>query len=50
MDRQEAIRDMMDSIQQGKAADVQTKFNAIMQDRASAAVDDYKQELSKSVF
>tara|TARA_R110002153_G_scaffold77667_8_gene199267 strand:- start:822 stop:1076 length:255 start_codon:yes stop_codon:yes gene_type:complete len=50
MDREAAIRDMMNSIAQGKSADVQTKFNSLMMDRASDAVIDYKQELSKSVF
>lgn len=50
MDREAAIRDMMDSMAQGKSADVQTKFNSLMFDRASDAVNDYKQELAKSVF
>ena len=50
MDREAAIRDMMNSMAQGKSADVQTKFNSLMMDRASDAVNDYKQELSKSVF
>ena len=50
MDREAAIRDMMDSMAQGKSADVQTKFNSLMFDRAADAVNDYKQELSKSVF
>lgn len=50
MDREAAIRDMMDSMAQGKSSDVQTKFNSLMFDRASDAVNDYKQELSKSVF
>ena len=50
MDRQAQIRDMLDSMAQGKAADVQDKFNSLMMDRANAAVSDYKQELSKSVF
>ena len=50
MDRQEAIRDMMQSMAQGKASEVQDKFNAIMQARAGEALNDYKQELAKSVF
>ena len=50
MDREEAIRDMMQSMSQGKASEVQTKFNALMMNRASDAVNDYKQELAKSVF
>jgi len=50
MDRQEAIRDMVNSMASGNGADVQTKFNALMMDRASDAVNDYKQELSQSVF
>jgi hypothetical protein len=50
MDRQEAIRDMMQSMAQGKASEVQDKFNAIMQARAGDALNDYKQELAKSVF
>jgi hypothetical protein len=50
MDRQEAIKDMIDSITKGNSADVQSKFNAIMMGRASDAVNDYKQELSQSVF
>ena len=49
MDRQAQIRDMLDSMAQGKAADVQDKFNSLMFDRASAAVNDYKQELAQSV-
>ena len=50
MDQQQAIRDMMNSIAQGKSAEVQTKFNSLMMDRASDAINDYKQELAKSVF
>lgn len=50
MDRDEAIRDMMDSMIKGKASEVQTKFDSLMFDRASTAVNDYKQELAKSVF
>ena len=50
MDRQEAIRDMMQSMAQGRASEVQDKFNAIMQARAGDALNDYKQELAKSVF
>lgn len=50
MDRQEAIRDMMQSMAQGKASEVQDKFNNIMQARAGEALNDYKQELARSVF
>ena len=50
MDKQSQIRDMLDSMAQGKAAEVQDKFNSLMFDRASDAVNDYKQELSRSVF
>ena len=50
MDRQEAIRDMMQSMAQGKASEVQDKFKAIMQARAGEALNDYKSELAKSVF
>jgi len=50
MDRQEAIRDMMQSMAQGKASEVQDKFNNIMQARAGEALNDYKTELAKSVF
>ena len=50
MDRQAAIRDMMDSIITGKSSEVQDKFNAIMQARAGDALNDYKVELAKSVF
>ena len=50
MDQQAAIRDMLDSMAQGKSADVQTKFNDLMMNRASDAVNDYKQELAQSVF
>ena len=50
MDRQEAIRDMMNSMAAGHASDVQDKFNAIMQARAGEALNDYKTELAKSVF
>ena len=50
MDRQEAIRDMMQSMAQGKASEVQDKFNNIMQARAGEALNDYKAELAKSVF
>lgn len=50
MDREAAIRDMMQSMASGKASDVQTKFNAIMQARASDALNSYKTELAKSVF
>lgn len=50
MDRQAQIRDMLDSMAQGKASEVQDKFNTLMFDKASAAVNDYKQELAQSVF
>jgi len=50
MDRQQAIRDMMQSMAQGKASEVQDKFNNIMQARAGEALNDYKTELAKSVF
>ena len=50
MDREEAIRDMMQSMSQGKASEVQTKFNDLMMNRASDAINDYKQELAQSVF
>jgi hypothetical protein len=50
MDRQAQIRDMLDSMAKGKAREVQDKFNTLMFDRASDAVNDYKQELAKSVF
>jgi len=50
MDRQEAIRDMMQSMAQGKASEVQDKFNNIMQARAGEALNDYKAELARSVF
>ena len=47
MDQQAAIRDMLDSMAQGKASEVQDKFNSLMFDRASDAVNDYKQELAE---
>ena len=50
MDREEQIRDMLDSMAQGKSAEVQDKFNALMMSRATDAINDYKQELSRSVF
>jgi hypothetical protein len=50
MNREAAIRDMMDSMAKGNSSDVQTKFNSIMLDRASDAINDYKQELAQSVF
>ena len=50
MDREAAIRDMMQSMASGKASEVQDKFNAIMQARAGEALNDYKTELAKSVF
>jgi UDP-N-acetylenolpyruvoylglucosamine reductase len=50
MDREAAIRDMMQSIASGKASEVQDKFNNIMQARAGEALNDYKTELAKSVF
>lgn len=50
MDRQEAIRDMMQSMAQGRASEVQDKFNNIMRARAGDALNDYKQELARSVF
>ena len=50
MDREEQIRDMLDSMAQGKSAEVQDKFNSLMMNRATDAINDYKQELSRSVF
>lgn len=50
MDREAAIRDMMQSMASGKASEVQDKFNNIMQARAGEALNDYKSELAKSVF
>jgi len=50
MDQQTAIRDMINSIGSGKSAEVQSKFNDIMQARASEALSIYKTELARSVF
>lgn len=50
MDQQAVIRDMMNSMAQGKASEVQDTFDSLMQQRANDAVNDYKVELSKSVF
>jgi hypothetical protein len=50
MDRDAAIRDMMQSIASGKASEVQDKFNNILQARAGEALNDFKTELAKSVF
>ena len=50
MDREAAIRDMMQSIASGKASEVQDKFNNIVQARAGEALNDYKAELAQSVF
>ena len=50
MDREAQIRDMIDTMAQGKGGEVQTKFNDLMMDRASDAINDYKQELAQSVF
>jgi len=50
MDQQAAIRDMMNSMAQGKASEVQDTFDSLMQQRANDAVNDYKVELSKSDF
>lgn len=50
MDRQEAIKDMMRSMASGNANEVKTKFDSIMAGRTTAAVDDFKAELSQSVF
>jgi Ran GTPase-activating protein (RanGAP) involved in mRNA processing and transport len=50
MTGQEAIRDMMNSMASGNASEVQDKFNAIMQGRATDALSDFKQELATSVF
>lgn len=50
MDREAAIRDMMQSMASGRASEVQDKFNNIMQARAGEALNDYKTELARSVF
>lgn len=50
MDQQQAIRDMLNNMTSGKASDVQQQFNSIMQNRVSDALNDYKTELSKTVF
>ena len=50
MDKNAAIRDMMSSMAQGKHVEVQDKFNDIMNTRAGEALNDYKSELSKTVF
>jgi len=42
MDQQAAIRDMMNSMAQGKASEVQDTFDSLMQQRANDAVNDYK--------
>ena len=48
MDREAAIRDMMQSMSQGKASEVQDKFNSLMMDRANAAVSDTNKNLQKA--
>ena len=50
MDKQAAIRGMMDSMAAGKATEVQDKFNSIMNVNAGQALNDYKEALSKTVF
>jgi hypothetical protein len=50
MSNDSAIRDMMDSIASGKASEVQTKFDSLMMDKAQQALNNYKQDLAKSVF
>lgn len=50
LDQSKEIKDMLDNMIAGKASDVQTNFNDLMQDRTNHAMDTAKVETAKQMF
>ena len=50
LDQSKEIKDMLDNMITGKAADVQTNFNDLMQDRTNHAMDTARVETAKQMF
>ena len=50
LDQSKEINDMLDNMIAGKASDVQTDFNSLMQDRTNHAMDVQRVETAKQMF
>ena len=50
LDQSKEIRDMLDNMVAGKASDVQTNFNDLMQDRTNHAMDTQRVDTAKQMF
>ncbi len=50
METSDQIRDMVSSILDGNAAGAQETFNDVIATKVSAALDDRKMELAKTIF
>lgn len=50
LDQSKEIKDMLDNMIAGKASDVQTNFNDLMQDRTNHAMDTAKVDTAKQMF
>ena len=50
LDQSKEIKDMLDNMIAGKASDVQTDFNDLMQDRTNHAMDTQRVETAKQMF
>jgi hypothetical protein len=46
----ESIRSLIDAIAADKPVDAQNMFDAVMSQRVSERLDDYRQELAQSLF
>lgn len=46
----DSIRNLIDAIANDKPVDAQNMFDSIMSQRVSERIDDYRQEVAKSMF
>lgn len=50
METKDMIRDLVYSIADGNAVEIENNFNAVMAQKVSAALDDYRVDVAKTMF
>jgi len=50
METKDIIRDLVYSIADGNAIEIENNFNAVMAQKVSSALDDYRIDLAKTMF
>lgn len=50
METKDIIRDLVYAIADGNAVEIENNFNAVMAQKVSAALDDYRVDLAKTMF